>query len=142
MASWVRIVFFIDPMMKQLIRRSTQLSCFVELSTGTALVLFPAFVIQLLLGKSLPDGGHQLAQLYGAALIGFGIACWSSVQVPLAGSSRLRLGLMLYNFGAAFLLAGFSVNGTAQGLMVWPAVLIHFGLGGLMLINRQRKRLF
>ena len=56
--------------MKQLTRRSSQLSCFVELTTGTALVLLPAVVIQLLLGTSLPDGGLQLAQLYGAALIG------------------------------------------------------------------------
>ena len=127
--------------MKQLTRRSSQLSCFVELTTGTALVLLPAVVIQLLLGTSLPDGGLQLAQLYGAALIGLGIACWSPVQVRDAGSSRARLGLMLYNFGAALLLTGFSLSGTLQGLMVWPAALIHFVLGGLMLIDQRNQQM-
>ena len=124
--------------MVKLLRHSTRISCLVELSTGLPLVLVPGVVMTLLFGSSVVDGGHQLAQLYGTALIGLGISCWSA-GAPDAKPSSARLGLMLYNLTAALFLVGFAVTGAAQGPMVVPAGLLHLVLGLLMLLDQSRS---
>ena len=95
--------------MVKLLRHSTRISCLVELSTGLPLVLAPDVVMTLLFGSPVPGGGHQLAQLFGAALIGLGISCWSASALDAKPSSA-RLGLMLYNLTAALFLIGFAVT--------------------------------
>mgnify|MGYP006230659769 FL=1 len=124
--------------MTNLTRHSTRISCLVELSTGVPLVLVPGVVMTLLFGSPLPDGGDQLAQLFGAALIGLGISCWSA-SAPDARPSSARLGLMLYNLTAALFLIGFAVTGAAQGLMAGPAGMLHLVLGLLMLLDQSRS---
>ena len=124
--------------MVKLIRHSTRISCLVELSTGLPLVLVPGVVMTLLFGSPLPDGGDRLAQLFGAALIGLGISCWSA-SVPDAQPSSARLGLMLYNLAAALFLISFAVTGAAQGPMAGPAGLLHLVLGLLMLLDQSRS---
>ena len=124
--------------MVKLLRRSTRISCLVELSTGLPLVLVPDVVMTLLFGSPVTGGGHQLAQLFGAALIGLGISCWSA-SVPDAQPSSARLGLTLYNLTAAVFLVGFAVTGAAQGPMAGPAGLLHLVLGLLMLLDQSRS---
>lgn len=124
--------------MVKLLRHSTRISCLVELSTGLPLVLVPDVVMTLLFGSPVPGGGHQLAQLFGAALIGLGISCWSA-NVPDAQPSSARLGLTLYNLTAAVFLVGFAVTGAAQGPMAGPAGLLHLVLGLLMLLDQSRS---
>ena len=124
--------------MTNLTRHSTRISCLVELSTGVPLVLVPGVVMTLLFGSPLSDGGDQLAQLFGAALIGLGISCWSA-SAPDARPSSARLGLMLYNLTAARFLIGFAITGAAQGLMAGPAGILHLVLGLLMLLDQSRS---
>jgi hypothetical protein len=124
--------------MTNLTRHSTRISCLVELSTGVPLVLVPGVVMTLLFGSPLSDGGDQLAQLFGAALIGLGISCWSA-SAPDARPSSARLGLMLYNLTAALFLIGFAITGAAQGLMAGPAGMLHLVLGLLMLLDQSRS---
>jgi hypothetical protein len=124
--------------MTNLTRHSTRISCLVELSTGVPLVLVPGVVMTLLFGSPLSDGGDQLAQLFGAALIGLGISCWSA-SAPDARPSSARLGLMLYNLTAALFLIGFAITGAAQGLMAGPAGMLHLVLGLLMLMDQSRS---
>ena len=124
--------------MTNLTRHSTRISCLVELSTGVPLVLVPGVVMTLLFGSPLSDGGDQLAQLFGAALIGLGISCWSA-SAPDARPSSARLGLMLYNLTAALFLIGFAITGAAQGLMAGPAGMLHPVLGLLMLLDQSRS---
>ena len=124
--------------MTNLTRHSTRISCLVELSTGVPLVLVPGVVMTLLFGSPLSDGGDQLAQLFGAALIGLGISCWSACA-PDARPSSARLGLMLYNLTAALFLIGFAITGAAQGLMAGPAGMLHLVLGLLMLLDQSRS---
>ena len=76
--------------MVKLTRHATRISCLVELSTGVPLVLVPSVVMALLFGSPLADGGDQLAQLFGAALISLGISCWSAGD-PEAKPSTARL---------------------------------------------------
>ena len=124
--------------MTNLTRHSTRISCLVELSTGVPLVLVPGVVMTLLFGSPLSDGGDQLAQLFGAALIGLGISCWSA-SAPDARPSSARLGLMLYNLTAALFLIGFAITGAAQGLMAGPAGMLHLVFGLLMLLDQSRS---
>ena len=124
--------------MTNLTRHSTRISCLVELSTGVPLVLVPGVVMTLLFGSPLSDGGDQLAQLFGAALIGLGISCWSA-STPDARPSNARLGLMLYNLTAALFLIGFAITGAARGLMAGPAGMLHLVLGLLMLLDQSRS---
>lgn len=124
--------------MVKLTRHATRISCLVELSTGVPLVLVPSVVMALLFGSPLADGGDQLAQLFGAALISLGISCWSAGDLE-AKPSTARLGLMLYNLAAALFLIGFAFTGAAQGPMVGPAGLLHLVLGLLMLLDQSRS---
>ena len=85
-----------------------RLSCLVELTTGTALLLTPGLAMTLIVGSSLPDGGNQMAQLFGAAIICLGLSCWSKNQA--SGRDVMpSIGLTTYNILSGLLLASFSV---------------------------------
>ena len=74
-----------------------RLSCLVELATGTALLLTPGFAMTLIFGSSVPNGGNQMAQLFGAAIICLGLSCWSNNQT--SGQDVMpSIGLTTYNF--------------------------------------------
>ena len=104
-----------------------KLGAILELATGAALVVCPALVMQLLFGSPLGSGGDHVAQLYGLALLGLGVACWGD-----SCADQSQKGLMMYNSVAAIVLISFAVRGIAAGLMVWPAGLMHLALGSLM----------
>ena len=80
-----------------------RLSCLVELTTGTALLLTPGLAMSLIVGSSLPNGGNQMAQLFGAAIICLGLSCWSNNQT--SGQDVMpSIGLTTYNFISGLLL--------------------------------------
>ena len=68
----------------------------VEIGTGFALMIAPAFVIALLVGEGKSTEGMQLGRLAGVALIALGLACWPNL--PSAGSTAPALrGMLFYN---------------------------------------------
>ena len=77
-----------------------RLSCLVELATGTALLLTPGLAMTLIVGSSLPNGGNQMAQLFGAAIICLGLSCWSTTQSS-SQDAMPGIGLTAYNISAA-----------------------------------------
>ena len=79
-----------------------RLSCLVELGTGTALLLTPGLAMTLIVGSSLPSGGNQMAQLFGAAILCLGLSCWSSSECER--TSMPVIGLTAYNVIAGLLL--------------------------------------
>ena len=114
-----------------------RLSCLVELATGTALLLTPGLAMTLIIGSSLPDGGNQMAQLFGAAIICLGLSCWSSNQT--SGQDVMpSIGLTAYNIISGLLLAIFSFSGDARASVALPAALLHIALGAA-LFKRQIK---
>ena len=116
-----------------------RLSCLVELTTGTALLLLPGFAMTLIVGSSLPDGGNQMAQLFGAAIICLGLSCWSNNQT--SGQDVMpSIGLTTYNFISGLLLAVFSFSGDANASVALPAALLHIALAAA-LFRRQIKGL-
>ena len=114
-----------------------RLSCLVELTTGMALLLMPGFAMTLIVGSSLPNGGNQMAQLFGAAIICLGLSCWSKNQT--SGQDLMpSIGLPTYNFISGLLLAIFSFSGDARASVALPAALLHIALG-IVLFRQQIK---
>ena len=111
------------------------IAAIIELVSGAGLVVAPVLVIQLLFGSSVGATAHYISQLYGMALIGLGVTCWGKNC-----NNQTKIGLMLYNCLAALLLLSFAIRGIAMGIMVWPAALLHLGLGALMVGDRLFDR--
>ena len=123
--------------MNKLPMSAQRLSCLVELTTGTALLLLPGFAMTLIVGSTLPNGGNQMAQLFGAAIICLGLSCWSKNQT--SGQDLMpSIGLTTYNFISGLLLAIFSFAGNARASVALPAALLHIALG-VALFRQQSK---
>jgi len=65
-----------------------------------------------------------VARVAGIALIALGIACWPGT--PWAGMSTYSAAVTLY-------LAYLGVTGGSSGVLLWPAVVLHFVLTVLLL---------
>ena len=125
--------------MKKFPLRAVRFSCLVELATGTALLLAPGLAMTLLVGSSLPNGGNQMAQLFGSAIICLGLSCWSNNKSS-EQDMMPSIGLTAYNIISGFLLAIFSFKGEARGTIAIPAALLHIALG-IVLSKSQIKDL-
>ncbi len=123
--------------MKKLQVNTQRLSCLIELATGTALLLTPGLAMTLIVGSSLPNGGNQMAQLFGAAIICLGLSCWSNNQSSGQGL-RPSIGLTMYNIISGLLLAIFAFSGDARASVALPAALLHIALG-VVLLRRELK---
>ena len=104
-------------------RRVLALAAVLESVTGLALLIVPSLVGHLLLGMALTGIAVTVARVAGIALIGLGVACWPGT--PL-------LGMLIYSAAVALYLAylGFAVGLT--GMLLWPAVVLHAILTGLL----------
>ena len=106
-------------------------SAIVEILTGLALLVAPLFVIGLLLGDGLGPIGVAVARVLGIGLISVGVAGWESQ----GQDSRLtpRAGLCIYNVGAAIVFVILGTTGGMNGILLWPAVVLHALIGVMML---------
>jgi hypothetical protein len=80
-----------------------RLSCLVEHAPGTALLLKPGLAVVMIVGSSLPNGGNQMAQLFGAAIICLGLSCWSN-SPSSCHDEKPSIGLTTYNIISGLLL--------------------------------------
>jgi hypothetical protein len=87
-----------------------------EVATGVALLLVPSLVGQLLLGTEMTGIALTVARLTGIALIALGIACWPGT--PL-------IGMLTYSAVVTLYLAYLGVVGGLNGILLWPAVVLH-----------------
>lgn len=92
-----------------------RLAAAAEAATGFALIVSPWLVGSLLLGDDLAGAASAMARIAGMALVGLGIACWSS---PL-------LGMLAYGALITFYLAYLGLAGGFLGALLWPAVAVH-----------------
>jgi hypothetical protein len=106
-------------MMKNLL----PLVAFLETATGLALIIAPSIVVQLLLGDVLAPSAVSIARVAGIALVGLAIAC--SSLPPLAG-------MLFYSAAVTILLGYLGITGEATGILLWPAVIAHAILTGLL----------
>lgn len=90
-----------------------------EIVTGLGLILVPSLVAQLLLGEELAGAAIAVARVAGIALVGLGVACWPGPPVA---------GMLLYGAAVTIYLAFIGVVAGQAGIVLWPAVALHFVL--------------
>ena len=104
-------------------QRELLLAAVGEAATGVALLIVPSLVGQLLFGAELTGIAMTLARVTGIALIALGIACWPGT--PL-------LGMLTYSAAVTLYLAYVGFVGGLTGILLWPAVVLHVILTGLL----------
>ena len=105
-------------------------SAVVEIATGLALIVAPSMVGHLLLGSDLTGIAATVARVAGIALIALGVACWPGTPT---------VGMLLYNSAVAMYLAGLGFVSGQAGPLLWPAVLLHAIVTGLLLAGLRRQ---
>jgi len=103
----------------------------LETGAGLALLFLPNVVVGLLLVSTL-DGvaGLTAARIAGAALLALGVACWlARGDLGSAAGLGLTRAMVVYNLGAVFVLGAVGMQTEAVGILLWPAVLVHFAMG-------------
>ena len=96
-----------------------------EAATGLVLIATPATLLWILLGIDQPDRATTITtRIAGAALLAFGIVCWSARSSPSPQIRAIIAAALLYDLIAAAVLAHAGATGMA-GLALWPAVAAH-----------------
>ncbi len=96
-----------------------------EAAVGLALLIDPPIVAKLLLGfGDLVGVGLVIARVTGIALIGLGVSCWP-------GSTAFA-GMLTYGVVLTLYLAGLGLGGAFVGVLLWPVVVLHAVLVGLL----------
>jgi hypothetical protein len=107
------------------------LSALLEFAVGALLLLSPSRPVSLLLGTPLDArSGVVIGRLAGAALVSLGVACWLARNEGQRRAARgVALAMLLYNFGAAAVLAHASLRVELTACAIWPAAVLHLALG-------------
>lgn len=99
----------------------------IEAGAGVALLSFPSDAAKVLLGSPLdsPDA-LTVARIGGMALLTLGAAFWVARGDARSRASKgLIAAMVLYNLGAAVILAAFGIESRRVGVALWPAVVLH-----------------
>ena len=102
----------------------------IEAITGISLIAIPSTDGWLLFHQSLSGAGLAAGRIAGVALLALGVAGW--VGRYAQGRSAVLAAMLTYNTLAALYLAYLAINGELVGLLLWPAVALHAGLGLLL----------
>lgn len=87
-----------------------------EAATGLALLVVPSLAGRLLLGEELAGVTVPIARVAGIALIALACAC-------LPG--KALIGMLTYSAAATLYLAYVGLVGGFNGILLWPAVVVH-----------------
>jgi hypothetical protein len=102
------------------------LSAIIEAATGLALIAVPAIVVRLLLGAEISGASIPLGRVAGAALLALGVACWLTRDDTQSRAARgLVVAMLMYNIAATAVLAFAGMGLGLQGVLLWPAVVLH-----------------
>jgi hypothetical protein len=107
------------------------MSAIIEVPTGLALLAAPLFVIGLLLGDGLGPTGVATARVLGLVLLSVGVAGWESQGQDIRLAPRA--GLCIYNVGVAIVFVILGTAGGMNGILLWPAAVLHALIGAIML---------
>jgi hypothetical protein len=106
-------------------------SAIVEALVGIALLFAPAFAIGLLLGGGLSLTGVAVSRVLGIGLLSLGISAWETARQKTYHAPRV--GICIYNVGVAALLSILGTLGGMNGILLWPAAVLHALIGAMML---------
>ncbi len=111
-------------------------SAIAELATGLALIAMPAVGIALLLGPMESANVVTVTRLTAIALIALGLACWPTGH--RTGVAAFRA-LLTYNLLVAAYFAYLCVGQQLGGILLWPVVVLHAAIAGMLLYFRIAK---
>jgi len=102
----------------------------LEAGIGIGLLTVPSLVTQVLLGTTLDTSAAlTVARVGGAALLTIAVACWLARYESLSGAARgIVSAMVVYNLGAAVILAAAGIRSTPAGFGLWPAVILHVAM--------------
>ena len=109
-----------------------------EVATGLALIFKPALVVKLLLGVDASGMEMVIARCFGIGLFGLSLACWPDTQKSVSTTAAFR-GMLIYNVLIAAYLAYLGAVGHVGGLLLWPAVVLHAVVAGIMIRSMRIK---
>ncbi len=110
-------------------RTVAAIAAVVEMTAGFALIVNPNFVVHLLIGSTLSDGGIAIGRVGGFGLLSLGLACWPSGGVA---NAQAISGLFTYNLLAALYIGLLGAFGGFAGFLLWPACVLHGVLAFLL----------
>ncbi len=106
-------------------------SATAEVLVGVALIFAPTYVIGWLLGDGLSPTGAAVSRVLGIGLFSLGISAWETARQKTHLAPRA--GLCIYNVGAAIVLVILGTTGGMNGILLWPAAVLHALMGAAML---------
>ena len=106
-------------------------SAVLEGGTALALMLAPSLVARLLFAVDAQVVAGPIARIAGIALLSLVIAC----VLP----NGARRAILIYNVLVGGYLLALGLAGYADGVLLWPAVVIH-GVMALLLIRHSARR--
>jgi hypothetical protein len=102
----------------------------LELGAGLALLIAPAFAVQMLPGAEISGAAIPLGRVAGAALLALGGACWLARGDATSRAARgLVTALLVYNFPAMLVLGAVGIQSQTAGAVLWLAVIVHAAMG-------------
>ena len=118
------------------------LTAIVEGVAGLTLLLIPTVAVSVLLGVPLDTpGGLVTARIAGAALIALAVACWQARNGERGSASTgVVEAMLLYNFAATVVLVYAGTRLELRSSFLWPAIVLHLGLGGWCLLTLWATR--
>ena len=118
------------------------LTAIVEGVAGLTLLLIPTVAVSVLLGVPLDTpGGLVTARIAGAALIALAVACWQARNGERGSASTgVVEAMLLYNFAATVVLVYAGTRLELRSSLLWPAIVLHLGLGGWCLLTLWATR--
>jgi hypothetical protein len=107
-----------------------KITALIEVPTGIGLLAVPALVVRLLLGAEISGAAMTLGRVAGVALLALGVACWLASHDARSCAARgVATGMVFYNFGAVAILGITGIQTPPGGVLLWPAVILHAGMG-------------
>ncbi len=120
--------------------RLLKLTAIIETATGLGLMAVPSVVVRLLLGSPLDTSAAvMLGRVAGAALLALGVACWLARDDTQSRATRgLVVAMLMYNIPATAVLAFAGIGLGLQGVMLWPAVVLHAAMAVWCIVCLRR----
>lgn len=112
-------------------------SAVIEMAAGIALLVLPTLTVSMLLGVPLDTpAGLVAGRIAGAALIGLAIACWQARNGERGSpATGVVHAILFYNFAATAALVYAGVRLQLHSALLWPAIILHVGLGSWCLLD-------
>ena len=113
----------------------------IEAGAGLALLGLPSVTALLLLGAPLESPvAVGLARIASAAILALAVVCWLARRDAQSLASRgLVVAMLFYNLAVAAVLAFAGIVDGLHGMLLWPAVVFHAGMGAWCAASLQRE---